>query len=455
MESVLTDCPHREKLGWLEQTHLMGSALNYDFDLERLYNKLENDMADAQKPDGEVPTIAPQYTVFSQQWNVFNDSPEWGSAAVLDPWIVYRRYGDLEDLRGHYAMMRGYVDYLTSRSRHGIVDYGLGDWYDLGPKPPGFAQLTSRALTATAVYYQDIVAVAATAHLLGDKAEEQRMDALRDYVGKSFQQRFYHPDQHFYDRDSQTANAMPLVLGLTPLQDRGAVLQHLIADIRAHNNHMTAGDIGFHYVVDALQDNGAQGVMLDMLLRTDSPSYGYQLLQGATSLTEAWNASPHSSQDHFMLGDAEEWFFAGMGGIRIDFSRDAEHAIVIHPAMLPRIASADVSYRSVKGTIRVAWRHQQGQAILDVTVPPNTTATVILPAAVESDVREGAGPALRAQGVTFVRMDGKSPVYRVVSGRYQFSFPSSRSAVRTEPATVAVHPKVNNSLQVVSTYRNS
>ena len=120
-ESVLTDCPHREKLGWLEESHLMGSAMNFDFGLERLYDKVEADMADEQKPDGSVPTIAPEYVVFPKPANdVFNDSPEWGSAAVLDPWIAYRRYGNVEALRTAYPTMRHYVEVSDEpqRGRH-------------------------------------------------------------------------------------------------------------------------------------------------------------------------------------------------------------------------------------------------------------------------------------------------------------------------------------------------
>ncbi|MGB7135762.1 MAG: family 78 glycoside hydrolase catalytic domain [Acidobacteriaceae bacterium] len=424
MESVLTDCPHREKLAWLEQTHLMGSAINFDFDLERLYNKIDDDIHDEQQADGRVPTTAPRYTFFGKEWDGFNDSPEWGSAAVLDPWIAYRRYGDLDALRAAWPVMRRYVDYLGSRSQNGIVDYGLGDWYDIGPKPPGYSQLTSRALTATGVYYQDIVTLIAAAHALGDSAEEARLEPLRASVARAFQQRFYHADTHEYDRDSQTANAMPLTLGITPPEDRAAVLAYLIDDIRAHNNHVTAGDVGFHYVVDALYENGASSVLLDMLLRTDSPSYGYQLAKGATALTEAWDANPHSSQDHLMLGDAEEWFYAGLGGIDVDFSRAPPDQIALHPAILSRIASANVVYRSVKGVIRVAWHQGRERTALDVTIPPNVTATVIFPSGTGRDIRESGTPVAQARGVRFVRTDGSAPAYSVVSGTWHFSIPT-------------------------------
>ena len=129
MQSVLTDCPHREKLGWLEETHLLGSALMDYFNLERLYEKIANDIHDAQHADGMVPEIAPEYVKFPAP---FSDSPEWGGAVVLDPWIAYRHYGDRRNLALHYNDMQRYVDYLGTRAHDHLISYGLGDWYDLG-----------------------------------------------------------------------------------------------------------------------------------------------------------------------------------------------------------------------------------------------------------------------------------------------------------------------------------
>jgi alpha-L-rhamnosidase len=174
-------------------------------------------------------------------------------------------------------------------------------------------------------------------------------------------------------------------------------------------------------------ENNASDVLLDMLLRTDSPSYGYQLEQGATALTEAWDANPKSSQDHLMLGDAEEWFYAGLGGIRIDFARDDPDRIAIRPAMLARVASADVRYCSVLGEIRVAWKRDADKTVLDVTIPPNVAATLEFPSDKESGIRESGELAARAKGVTLLRMDGASRVYRVESGTYHFSIAVSPS----------------------------
>ncbi len=175
--SVFTDCPHREKLGWLEETHLLAPSMLYDFDLSGLYAATARNIAGAQRSDGPkagmVPEIAPQYVVFDPQYDVFNDSPEWGSAAVLDPWYVYKRTGDRGFLAEQYVVMRAYVAYLTTRVHDGILDYGLGDWYDIGPGEPGFSKLTTAGVTATAIYYQDLKVMERTAAVLGRKDESQ------------------------------------------------------------------------------------------------------------------------------------------------------------------------------------------------------------------------------------------------------------------------------------------
>jgi hypothetical protein len=376
LQSVLTDCPHREKLGWLEQTHLAGSALLFTFDLATLYEKIVNDMADAQQSDGLIPDIAPEVTVFEEG---FRDSPEWGSAFILDPWLSYQAYGDTEILASHYEGMKKYADYLRGKAEKHIISYGLGDWYDIGPGEPGVSKLTSLGVTATAIYYQDLTTLAKCARVLHKEADGNAFDAQAQEVQLAFNQRFYRPDIHTYDQKSQTDYAMALVTGLVPQADRSAIVERLVADIRAHNNHVTAGDIGFHYVVKALMDNGRSDVLFDMLSRTDSPSYGYQLAKGATALTEAWDANPLDSQNHFMLGHAEEWFYRGLAGIDFDLSRDEEHRLIIRPSPVGDLTGVSASYDSVMGKITSAWTNIGGVFTLTVDIPANMTATIELP----------------------------------------------------------------------------
>jgi alpha-L-rhamnosidase len=409
MQSVLTDCPHREKLGWLEESHLLGSALMYNFDLATLYEKISNDMSDSQQADGLVPDISPEYVVFDEG---FRDSPEWGSAVVLDPWLTYQHYGDSGSLAAHYDSMKRYAAYLASKASGNIIAYGLGDWYDIGPGEPGVSKLTSLGVTATAIYYQDLVTLAKTAKVLGKPSEEAGFRSQAASVRESFNKRFYTPETHVYDRSSQTDYAMPLVLGLVPDQDRGVVLDKLVEDIRAHNNHVTAGDIGFHYVVEALMDNGRSDVLFDMLSRTDSPSYGFQLARGATSLTEAWDANPLDSQNHFMLGHAEEWFYRGLAGIDFDLSRPEPERIVIRPSPVGKLTSAQATYNSVLGIISSKWSNQDGGFVLTVDIPANTIALIKFPAAKAA----ADDPA----GVSLKNSENGISTYQVVSGHYVF-----------------------------------
>jgi hypothetical protein len=378
-QHVLTDCPHREKLGWLEQTHLMGPAVLFNFDAASFYAKICADMRDAQLPNGCVPTIAPQYTTFQPPWDIFNDSPEWGSAMVINPWLIYQRTGDRAILEENYEAMKRYVEYLHTREQEGIIDYGLGDWYDIGPGEPGFAKLTSKAVTATGIYLYDVVVLGAAAKLLGHKDDANRYLEFSHRIRNALHRKFFDPATERYDTGSQTAQAMALFAVVPPHEHWSAVLDHLIADIRAHDNHITAGDIGFHFVIRALADNNRSDVIFDLLSRTDPPSYGAQLASGATTLTEAWDANPKVSQNHLMLGHAEFWFYEYLAGIRIDLSR-ASNQVGIRPAIVGDLTHVQASYESPRGRIASEWRCSGKRVNLKVTIPPNVTAHVEIPA---------------------------------------------------------------------------
>jgi hypothetical protein len=385
--SILTDCPHREKLGWLEQTHLFAASLMSNYDVSALYRKTSDDMQDSQDPSGLVASIAPEVHKFLDskgRSTDFRDSPEWGSAVVLSPWTAYEFYGDPEPLRAHYQSMQRYVEFLQSKTKDHLLDYGLGDWYDIGPRAPGYSQLTSKRLTATATLYEDLQDMSRIATLLGKSDDAASYAQQAATVRDAFNTSLFHADTGSYDRGSQTANAMPLALGMVPEASRAAVLENLVRGIEQHQYHVTAGDVGYHYVVRALTDAGRSDVMVKMLAVTTSPSYGYQLAQGATTLTEAWDSNPNSSQNHFMLGHAEEWFYRGLAGIDFDLSRAPGEQIRIQP-YLPgtgddSISDAAASMITPLGRIASAWSVAGNTVTLEVDVPPNSTALIKLPA---------------------------------------------------------------------------
>jgi alpha-L-rhamnosidase len=417
MMSVMTDCPHREKLGWLEEDHLNGPSLRYEFDLAQLFTKVMNDMADSQRPNGLVPDIAPEYVQFR---GGFVDSPEWGSAFLLVPWQQYEFTGDLDLLRRHYDGLQRYVAYLGSRATNHIVSHGLGDWYDIGPKPPGVAQLTPIALTATTFYYYDAAILARTAALLGHRQDAARYERLAGQIRDAFNARFFNPTNRQYATGSQCANSIALVMDLVPAASREAVLDAVAGDVRARGNALTAGDVGYRYLLRALAEGGRSDVIFDMNNQSEKPGYGYQLKQGATSLTEAWDAGRASSQNHFMLGQIMEWFYHDLAGIQCDPAGAGFKRIVIHPTLAGDLTWVNGSYRSLHGLIGSRWQREGNRFILEVTIPPNTTATVCVPTQQARQVREGNALARRSPGVRLVREDSSGAVYTVGSGRYVF-----------------------------------
>jgi hypothetical protein len=420
MVSVLTDCPHREKLGWLEQYHLNGPAIRYEFDLARMFTKGMKDMADAQTDFGLVPNIAPEYTEFK---GAFRASPEWGSAFIIVPWQQYQFCGDVGLLRTHFAAMKRYFAYLESRATNHIISEGLGDWYDLGPKKSGVAQNTPPPVTATAFFFHDAWLLSRMAAVLERPAEAAEFAAKADQIRQAFNAKFFDPGRNSYATGSQAANAIALVMGLVEPSSSHAVLTSLVRDLEAHAGQMTAGDIGFRYLLQALAQADRSDLVYRMINQDERPGYGYMLKQGETSLTEAWDANLTSSHNHFMLGQITEWFYKDLCGIDSDPAGPGFKKIIIRPQPVGDLKWARASYDSVRGRISSHWEREGGAFNLKVSIPANTTATVFVPAQPGAVVHESGKPAAESAEVKFVRQEKDRAVFKVGAGDYRFSLP--------------------------------
>jgi hypothetical protein len=376
MASVTTDCPHREKLGWLEQTYLIGSSMHYNYDIQSFYNKIVDDMMDSQLDNGLVPDIAPEYVHFKDG---FRDSPEWGSASVIIPWLLYKWYGDTEVLERAYPMMTKYISYLQTKAEDNILDHGLGDWYDLGPGFPGVAQLTPRALTATAIYYYDLKLIENISVILKKNEDTKRFRELSSKIHSAYNAKFFDPVTGIVSTGSQTAYAMSLYTGLIPESAKEKVFDNLADSIVRNNYRLTSGDIGYQFLVRVLSENGRSDILFKMNNRTDIPGYGYQLKKGATSLTESWAALETPSNNHMMLGHLMEWFYNGLGGISQTKNSIAYDTIVIAPKPVGNINWVKCSYNSVKGNISSNWELQEGKFYLTIEIPEDAVAKIFIP----------------------------------------------------------------------------
>ena len=415
MVSVFTDCPHREKLGWLEELHLMGSSVRYNYNAAPLFKKALRDMKNSQLENGLIPEIAPEYVKFEWGGDMFRDSPEWGSSGILMPWYLYQWYGDQQAITENYPMMQRYIDYLGTKAQRHILSQGLGDWYDLGPKPPGVSQLTPMGVTATAIYYYDLTILNQMAVLLGKKADALKYGLLAKEVRKAFNQKFFNAETKQYASGSQAANAMAVYMGLVADNDKAAVTDNLVKDIREHKNGLTAGDIGYRYVLRVLEEAGRSDVIFDMNSRSDVPGYGMQIAKGATALTESWAALPTVSNNHFMLGHLMEWFYSGIGGITQQDDAVAFSKIRIYPQVPGDLTAAKTSYNSPYGLISTDWKITGQGFEIEIDIPANTTALIYLPATASQTLKEESGVKFENKGYE----SGRAKI-AIGSGHYKF-----------------------------------
>ena len=424
MSHVFTDCPTREKLGWLEQSYLMGPSVLWKYDIGAFYTKIVQDIQDSQGPDGIIYTVAPMRPDFGS-YDIFNYSPEWGEASVYVPWQLYEWYGDRRILEQSYSMMKHYVDYMKLTSEDLVARPGLGDWYDYEPgRAPGYSRFTPETLTATATFYGCSEIVSKTAALLEKEDDAEKYSLLCQNIKQRFNQEFFDGSAIYKNNGSpQTANAMALVLGLTPTGTESAVLESLITDLENRNYQQTTGDVGSYYLVQALSENNRSDVLYKNTNRDTVGSYGYIIKQGWTSMTEAWDASLNSSMNHCMLGHIQQWFQQYLAGIRPDPTGPGFKKCIIQPEVVGDITWCKGSHESLYGTVKTAWELKSGYFVLDVTIPANTTASVYIPAVKQSDVMEGASCAVDSEGVRFDHMEAGKAVFEVESGSYKFRVP--------------------------------
>jgi alpha-L-rhamnosidase len=410
LQGIPTDCPHREKNGWTGDAHLAAEQGLLNYAPAAVYTKWINDLGDEQRPSGELPGIVPT-SGWGYKWG---NGPAWDSAFLLIPFYLYQYCGDTRLLCEHYEGMKRYVDYLTSKAKDGIVDIGLNDWAPYKTSTPA-------DITSTAYYYRDIQIVALTAGLMGNDADAGKYKELAASIRKAFNAKFYHADTGLYGNGSQTSLSCALYQGLVEPENKGRVLDNLVAAVEKTNGHIDTGILGAKYLLNALQENGRTDVAYRIASQKDLPSWGWWFEQGATTLWEQWNGT--ESRNHIMFGDISAWFYKALAGINPDPAAVGFKHFFIKPNVVGGLTSARACYDSVRGRILSDWKVVHGRIELTVKVPANATATVWVPTSDPSSVVEGGRSAMKAEGVNNVRVEGGCAVLEVSSGTYHFTAP--------------------------------
>jgi alpha-L-rhamnosidase len=414
--SVFTDCPGREKLSYpADYTMPMGS-IHRDFDLDAYLRTHERHLAEGQSladtpMAGNVALKTPVY-----DWGYsgrFGDEINWGNAIILVPAFLRQLYGDTETAARWYPNLVRFADYIARQKAVGhIVDAALADWVSAEP--------VSGKITGTWGYYVMIRELAELARLTGRQADAGRYELLAADIKAAFNTTFWDPARRLYADNgavSQTAQALALDAGLVPGSERQAVLDALVGLVTAAG-HFLGGTIGMAPIVRALSAGGRDDVLWDLIHVDTQPSYGFFMEStvanpgGMTTIGERWNRG--DSKNHMILAQIEEWFHAGLAGIRAADGTTAYRELVIQPKVVGDLTFVKGHYTTPQGTARSEWRRDGNRLRLSVTVPPNTTAVIHVPT-----LGGTAGPAPRR--ARFLRHEGGYAVYQVPSGGYTFT----------------------------------
>ena len=392
MSWVMTDCPHREKLGWLECAYLLAPSFLYRYDGREWFAKIAHDIRDAQEPSGRVLTVAPSYPA-GRFPNDFNWTLEWGAAAVLVPWRHYEWFGDPQILRDNLDMMRRFTDYIQTQAKDGVAPAGLGDWYDYGHgQPPGPSRYTPTELSATATWGLCALTVSRAAEALNRNDDAKTYRELHARIAADFQRHFQDPATRKlrHKGSPQCANAMALCAELVPQADRAMLLEEIIADLEKRGWQQTPGDVGHVYFIRALAEAGRSDVLHRVYSRNGIGSYGGILRKGLTSMPETWDAmmDGYQSLNHCMLGHVMEWFYGYVAGIRQQPGSVGWEKILIAPCP-GALANAEATLKTPRGRVVSRWRMDGSRFRLETEIPKGVQAVAILPSGERKPLRAG------------------------------------------------------------------
>jgi alpha-L-rhamnosidase len=399
--SVPTDCPQRdERLGWTGDAQVFAPTASFLYDCETFWEGWLADLAADQLPTGSVPHVIPSLPLG------FDGAAGWGDAAVVVPWTTYVAYGDETVLRSSLPSMRAWVDHVCSRldeERRWVQDFQFGDWLD--PDAPIEQPWKAKArfdlvATAYAAWSASLLARAAT--VVGDDelalVSQERATAVRSaWWGH-------------YGEDAartQTSAALAIAFDLAPDDEARAVLGEALA-MRVHEagGHLSTGFLGTPVLLPALTAAGHLDVAYEVLLQRTCPSWLYQVLAGGTTIWERWDAlrpdgsvpleslgigsgASMVSFNHYAYGAVADWLHGTVAGLRPDPEDPGYHHVLVEPRPGGGLTSAAATVLTRYGETSVSWRIDDGELRVEVELPPNTSATVVLPG--QPPVRIGSG----------------------------------------------------------------
>jgi alpha-L-rhamnosidase len=403
-----TDCPQREKNGWTGDAHIAIETGLYNFDGITVYEKWLADHADEQQPNGVLPAIIPT-SGWGYHWA---NGPDWTSTIAIIPWNIYLFYGDSHLLEKYYDNIRRYVDHITEISPEGLTDWGLGDWIPIKSR-------ASRELTSSVYYYVDAVILSKAAALLGKSDDLLKYDSLSAKIRYAINKKFLNTEKGIYANGLQTELSSPLFWGVVPDSLKQKVADRLAERVKEDGNKLDVGLLGTKTILNALSENGYSDLAYKLASQETFPSWGWWIVNGATTLYENWPLDTKSdiSMNHIMFGEIGAWMFKSPGGIFPDEKNPGFKNVILKPCFVGGLDQFTATHEGPFGNIVSSWKRNGMSIEYHVEIPANSTAEVTL---------KGTDITLNGKKLTEnkeVKVTGNNEgIYRISLGSGEWNF---------------------------------
>ncbi|MGV2886723.1 family 78 glycoside hydrolase catalytic domain [Paenibacillus taichungensis] len=434
---VPTDCPQRdERLGWTGDAQMFIRTSSYLMNTAPFFTKWLRDLQADQGEDGGIPFYVPDLrSSTSDGWADTNhSSAAWGDAAVICPWTIYEMYGDVRLLAEQYDSMKRWINYIHAQGENPYLwntGFHFGDWLGLDSKPDSYIGATDKDFVATAFYAYSVSLTRKAAEVLGQAEDVTYYDNLHDNIVAAFQNEFVTPAGKLAV-PTQTAHVLALHFDLLDSKARKRTIDQLGKLVADAGNHLTTGFVGTPYLNPVLSDTGHHDLAYTLLFQEDYPSWLYQVTQGATTVWEHWDgiredgslwSADMNSFNHYAYGAIGEWLYRYVAGINTDEQQPGFRIVHIEPKPGPGLEWVEASFETMYGSVTSNWyRRDNNEMEVRVTIPANTTGTVLLPGADVQTVLENGKAVDQVADIHEIEAKGSDVRIALGSGSYQFTY---------------------------------
>lgn len=429
---VPTDCPQRdERLGWTGDAQVFSRTASFNMNVHNFFEKWLKDVAADQYTSGSVPFVIPN--VLREGNGETGGSTGWADVATIIPWNMYLAYGDKKILEDQYSSMKAWVNYMKNQSRNDLWNTGphFGDWlfYSVNDDTDGSSAITNKYLIAQCFFAHSTQLLINAARVLGKTEDEASYTALLAKIKSAYINEYVTPNG-LISSDTQTAYVLALEFDMLPENLRQQAADRLVRNIRRYDMHLTTGFLGTPYLCHVLSRFSYANIAYRLLLQDTYPSWLYPVKMGATTIWERWDGirpdgsfetPTMNSYNHYAYGAIGDWMYRVVAGIDTKEDGPGYKHIIIKPTIGGNLQNASADYETNYGKVSSHWKIDNGNILLDVEIPANTTATVYIPANSGTNILESGKQVAFGQDFKQTSFVNGYIGLEVGSGTYHFS----------------------------------